>query len=115
MSRESLLVDSGGVFRHICGHFNASLALEYLLGFIETKTSHEHAAGLRPLSPSIRGQDADGWQLFVLAGSHPADLVQLSQQVSFVQAAEVDHDVQDKELANLGKNEHTLFVKIVSY
>lgn len=76
--------------------------MESLISSTKSPTSHQHAAGLGPLAPPIRGQDAHGRQLFVFAGSHPADLVQLSQQVSLVQTAEVYHHVQDKELHKVG-------------
>lgn len=64
-------------------------------------TSHQHAARVGPLCPSIGSEKANRRELIFFAVSHLGDLAQLSQQVSFVESAEVDHHVHNEELREI--------------
>lgn len=61
-------------------------------------TSHQYTPSLGPLCPSVWGEETYRWETLFLTLSHLHNLLQLSQQVSFVEATEVDHHIENKEL-----------------
>lgn len=61
-------------------------------------TFHEDRPGLSPLAPPFWRQQADWRQAFILVGSHFDYLSQLSEQIPLTETAEINDNIQDKEL-----------------
>lgn len=61
-------------------------------------TFNEDRPGLSPLAPPVGRQQADWRQAFILVGSHFDYLSQLSEQIPLTETAEINDNIQDKEL-----------------
>lgn len=61
-------------------------------------TFHEDCPGLGPLAPPVGRQQANWRQALVLVGSHFDYLSQLSEQIPLTETAEINDNIQDKEL-----------------